>query len=72
MIEFSDGEAVETPVGRWKWATVPLAGLAFGSQVSNAAGELFGNLAFAVGMHMKWKTEAEQAAQVMGPVFRED
>lgn len=58
-------------MGRWKWTTVPLAGLAFGSQVSNAAGELFGNLAFAVGMHMKWQAETEQTAQ-MGPVFRED
>lgn len=72
MIEFSDGEEIEAAAGRWRWATVPLASLAYASQVSNAAGELFGNLAYAVGMHMKWRAETERSAQMMGPVFRED
>ena len=72
MVE--DGDFVEAPIGRWQWATVPLAGLALGNQVANSVGEFCGNLAFALGMHLKWKAARDDEREVSssGPVIRED
>lgn len=61
----------ETPIAaaRWRWQTLPLAGLAFCGQVTDAFTTLFGNLSFTVGAHLKFLREQEDEP-AGGPIIR--
>lgn len=72
MVAADQQEPSEIGAAKWTWLAVPLAGLAFAAQTTEAVSTLFGNLAFAVGAHLNYTRQDIEAEVSKGPIFRSE
>lgn len=65
-------EPAEIPAGKWNWLCIPLASLGWCTQVLDACSTLTSNIAFAVGMHIKHRYNADESDVLPTSVVTED